>query len=249
MDMSSGAAISERIREIRRRRGLTQAELAERLGVQQKKISDIERGRTLPNPEFLIAVRERMGVTIDWLLTGEGPQEVSEVESALSLDRGRIGRIFRELNDLLKEGGLEEYLAEEQAAYDGAAGGRLIPVFDIEGKHEMPYHGELPIRISERHAAVPPSFDDPDAFACRLHGDSMVPEFSEGDILIFSPAAEVCGGDYVCARIGEHSTFRQMFPDGDIVRLAAVNRRYPELRVAHVEVSAVFRLVYRISKY
>ncbi len=213
----------------------------------QKKISDVERCRTSPNPEFLVALREKMGVTIDWVLTGEGPQLVSDVESALSLDRRKIGKVFRELNDLLKEGGLEEYLAEEHAAYERER--VRIPIFDVEGEQEMPYDGDLPARTSASYAIVPPGFDDPEAFACKLHGDSMEPEFNEGDVLIFSPAAEVANGDYVCARIDDHSAFRQLFAEGDIIRLVAVNRRYPELRVGRADVRAVFRLAYKIARY
>ena len=109
--MSPYGELCGTVREVRRRHGLTQIEFAERLGVPQKKISDVERGRTAPNPEFLLAVRNAMGVTIDWLLTGKGPEAVGEVEAAVSEDRGRIGKTLRELSDLLKAGGLDEYLA------------------------------------------------------------------------------------------------------------------------------------------
>jgi repressor LexA len=249
VDFSPFDGAGERIRQIRRRCLLTQAAFAERLGVPQKKISDIERGRTPPNPDLLVAIRLKMGVTIDWILTGEGPEQVSEIENALTLDRSKISQTLRELSSLLREGGLDELLAEEQAAYEKAGRGRLIPLFDIEGDAEFPYDGELPSRTSETHATVSPSLQDPNVFACTLHGDSMEPEFTEGDVLIFSPAAEIHNGDYVCARVSDHSTFRQMFAEDDIIRLAAVNRRYSELRITRGDLRAAFRLMYRISQY
>jgi phage repressor protein C with HTH and peptisase S24 domain len=36
-----------------------------------------------------------------------------------------------------------------------------------------------------------PYVDDPDAFAARIHGDTMNPKFIQGDIVIFSPNSEV----------------------------------------------------------
>lgn len=42
------------LREWRIKQGLSQAELAKRLGMRQGSISDIERGRNLPGPRFLV---------------------------------------------------------------------------------------------------------------------------------------------------------------------------------------------------
>lgn len=52
--------------------GLTQAELARRVAMSPSFISDVLRGVKRPGPEFLLAVRKTLGVSIDWLLTGEG---------------------------------------------------------------------------------------------------------------------------------------------------------------------------------
>lgn len=52
--------------------GLSQAELARRVAMSPSFISDVLRGVKRPGPEFLLAVRKTLGVSIDWLLAGEG---------------------------------------------------------------------------------------------------------------------------------------------------------------------------------
>lgn len=52
--------------------GLNQSEFARALGVSAGFVSDVVRGHKKPGTEFLYAVRATFGVSIDWLLTGEG---------------------------------------------------------------------------------------------------------------------------------------------------------------------------------
>lgn len=52
--------------------GLSQVEFARRLKVSQGFVSDVLRGIKKPGAEFLYALKIEFGVSIDWLLTGEG---------------------------------------------------------------------------------------------------------------------------------------------------------------------------------
>lgn len=52
--------------------GLSQAEFARRLKVSQGFVSDVLRGIKKPGAEFLYAIKIEFGISIDWLLTGEG---------------------------------------------------------------------------------------------------------------------------------------------------------------------------------
>jgi transcriptional regulator with XRE-family HTH domain len=52
--------------------GLSQAELSRRVEMSPSFISDVMRGVKRPGPELLLALRKSLGVSIDWLLTGEG---------------------------------------------------------------------------------------------------------------------------------------------------------------------------------
>jgi len=61
-------------RRLRELRGfeLTQEEFANELGVSQSQLSKFERGVVAPPAEVLFFVKKRFGVSLDWLLTGEG---------------------------------------------------------------------------------------------------------------------------------------------------------------------------------
>ena len=61
----------EKLQELRKQRGLTQEELAERLYVSRTAISKWESGRGYPNIDSLKAIARFFGITIDELLSGE----------------------------------------------------------------------------------------------------------------------------------------------------------------------------------
>jgi len=63
--------IEERIRELRKSKGLSQEQLAEMLGVSRQAVSKWESGQSLPEVEKLIAMGELFGVTIDYILKGD----------------------------------------------------------------------------------------------------------------------------------------------------------------------------------
>ncbi len=62
---------NEKLQELRKQRGLTQDELAEKLFVSRTAISKWESGRGYPNIESLKAISKFFGITVDELLSGE----------------------------------------------------------------------------------------------------------------------------------------------------------------------------------
>ena len=65
--------IGRNIRNLRKEKGLSQAELARKTGVSQKVISAYERNYRLPSSTFIPVVAETLGTTPDALYdTGEG---------------------------------------------------------------------------------------------------------------------------------------------------------------------------------
>ena len=70
-----------KLQELRKRRGLTQEELAEILFVSRTAISKWESGRGYPNIDSLRAISKFFGVTIDELLSGEELLTIVEEDS------------------------------------------------------------------------------------------------------------------------------------------------------------------------
>lgn len=69
------AIIAENIVQLRRKAGMTQIELAERLNYSDKAISKWERGESVPDIGVLKSIADMFGVTVDYLITAEHPQE------------------------------------------------------------------------------------------------------------------------------------------------------------------------------
>lgn len=63
--------LSEKIRELRKRSGLSQEELAERLDVSRQAVSKWELGSALPTADKLVELADFFGVSLDYLMRGE----------------------------------------------------------------------------------------------------------------------------------------------------------------------------------
>ena len=66
--------IGRRIRDIRKRAGLTQQEFADRVGCHKNQVSNVESGKYIPSNRFLARVGEIFMVSVDWLRTGESDE-------------------------------------------------------------------------------------------------------------------------------------------------------------------------------
>ena len=72
--------LGERLKQIRKEKGLSQQAFASRLSTASGYISEIEKGKTMPGSAFLHSLkREFPEIDLNWLLTGEGAQMVSEL--------------------------------------------------------------------------------------------------------------------------------------------------------------------------
>ncbi len=60
--------IGSRIKEVRERNGLTQAELAKKLGLTRSGVNAWEMGISIPSAQYLIGLSKLFKVTVDYLL-------------------------------------------------------------------------------------------------------------------------------------------------------------------------------------
>ena len=95
LDMSFGT----KIKELRKERGLSQGELAEKLGTSQKVISDYERERTSPPKDRLPQIAKFFGLTLDALLDIE--EEPTNGTNGKTLHGNKRTSKAMELFDLL----------------------------------------------------------------------------------------------------------------------------------------------------
>lgn len=78
-------SVGERIKEVRREKGLTQEKFAERIGLRQNTIALIESGRRNTSRQTLQVISREYGLNIEWLKTGTGAKyaEIDNVFESL----------------------------------------------------------------------------------------------------------------------------------------------------------------------
>lgn len=70
--MSKTSTIYERLKFVRKEKGMTQQALADKLGLKQNTIATYEMGKTVPSDRTILDICEKFGVNEVWLRTGEG---------------------------------------------------------------------------------------------------------------------------------------------------------------------------------
>jgi repressor LexA len=110
---------------------------------------------------------------------------------------------------------------------------------------------DYPARVADDYLSCP-GLDDPDAFAAAVVGESMMPDYKEGDIVVFSPAADVSAGCDCFVRLepDHETTFKRVFfdEDGALVRLQPLNPKFPPAVHARERVAGLYRAVWRYAR-
>ncbi len=90
----------------------------------------------------------------------------------------------------------------------------------------------------------------PSAFALQIKGDSMLPEFKEGDRVIIDPNVEPLPGDFVVAKNGDNeATFKKYRPRGvneqgaQVFELVPLNEDYPSMRSDSTQINIIGTMV------
>lgn len=75
-----------------------------------------------------------------------------------------------------------------------------------------------------------------ESFALMVLGDSMEPEFVEGDIIVIEPEGLATDGSYVMAWLDDEWIFRRLVRDGEGWKLQPLNPSYPSAPIPDLSV-------------
>lgn len=70
--------IESQIAMLRQKRGMRQAELADILHISPSTVGMYEQGRRTPSLSMVVRLSRVFGVTVDYLLTGKDPQNITQ---------------------------------------------------------------------------------------------------------------------------------------------------------------------------
>ncbi len=94
--------MGKRVRKQRQLIGLTQQELAERIGVSTSFVGHVERGTRKASLETLVALSNALGVGVDYLLAGSLQSSPDEENPSGAMDPNRR-MVIREILSTLQE--------------------------------------------------------------------------------------------------------------------------------------------------
>ncbi len=213
------------LKEIRKSRGWTLKKLSERSGVPLSTIGNFENGK--------------VGVSLPVLKKLAFALEVS-LDRLLAYHEGSREWIMRKNSDLALGDGWQT---------DGMRRWQKIPVVSWARAGRAVDYNDLRSQIDE--SLMIPDCRDENAFALIIEGDSMEPDFHDGDRVILSPNRELRSGDFAAARFADgcgvvFKRFRRSGIDGSKVILESLNPIYSPIE----KVITDFLFIYpAISQY
>ena len=272
-------ALGPKLRRQRRRLGLTLDDLALRVSISKPYLSLIETGR-VPNPpsdEKLSRLEKTLGFPNGELVSQAHLQRTPKDVRAMlrKLMRGTENKSVEAplssspqssalspqscpspINlDTAYLSGMLQQLAEQSSGNVEAVAINAVPVINKVSAGYPRDFTDLshPPRVADDYIGCP-DLQDKDAFAARVHGDSMAPKYHEGDIVIFSPSAGPRNGDDCFVRFDDgHTTFKRVFFEADEkgvseLRLQPRNEKYRPLTVAAEKITGVWKAVFKYQR-
>lgn len=194
------------MRRLRTQAGLTQAAFAERLLVSRDYISQIENGRE-PGPRLV--------------------QQLELLEKVGIVPADRVGK--------MGDAAVVHALREEPAAYmaERAVAAHQVPVVSWARAGSAAAYDEIP---RDWQRTVYTTCSATHAFAIEIEGDSMVPDFRAGDIVVVMPEQEPRNHHPVVAKLKSDGVVLKILNlsgrDGRTIRLSSLNPAYQPIDYA-----------------
>ena len=107
---------SERLKELRKQAGLTQVDVAEKLGISQPAYASWERGVKKPTQENLVKIAQILNVSVDYLV-GNSEKKSDELDNIELLFRMNSNGLTEEEKEIFKKE-LIEFMEERKKSFE-----------------------------------------------------------------------------------------------------------------------------------
>lgn len=199
--------LKERLEEVMQEHGLkTQQQLAEFAGVSKGLVGQWFKGDTGLGAKPLLAFETKTNFSTRWLVEGKGDKyrnvgkqgegEMSAAPSNHAREPNNVYPTAHRLRQVPLISWVQAGKAHDAQWYDQQ---EMVSIISHVGQH---------------------------AYALRVDGDSMEPEFTAGDIIIIDPDAEARAGSFVVAWHDDGTTLKQLIFDGSKPLLKPLNKIY-----------------------
>lgn len=210
--------------------GMTQESLAKKAWVSQTAIHKLSTGKAKESRK-LLAIASALDVSPHWLATGDGPMRVTPMKATL-----RVGGSALNANLTVNALPVPAPIGRPVPLLSTVPAGNWREVVDA---YAMGGADSYVMALEDV---------GPHGFALRVVGNSMEPEFHEGEVIFINPDRQPRPGDYVVARNHRFEcTLKKFRPRGlnergnDYFELVPLNDDYPTLRsdITNIEIIGV----------
>lgn len=196
-------SFSERLKTIRLRRGLSQAELARLLGYSTGAIANWELGTNVPRANKLSEIASKLNCSVDFLSAGEEYDGQSAEGNQGDAPKNYGGPFYG--------------LAKRSPIISWARAGDAV-AYEDQG-------------LDVEYVAT--DCKDPNCYTLKLEGDSMESKYQAGDMIVVAPNIQAQNGNLVIAKTIRDEVYFKVFhstgSEGQVIRLTSYNPVYPPL--------------------
>ena len=258
-------SLADIIRKRREELHLTQDRVSEQAGISKPYLSNIETGKAKnpPADRILMSLERILGFPPGELTKlahmARTPMDVRQEHELLEAEVSKLRSVLKGLlaagpkKDI---GGIDlDSLAEAGEPRNNVrtiSAGAVVPVINkvAAGYPQQFTDLDYPVSVADEYIRCP-DIHDPEAFAARVVGDSMAPEYREGDIVIFSPNTPAKSGDDCFVRFeGDGATtFKRVYQDNDeTLRLQPLNNKYPGEVYPREQITGLWPAAFRVQR-
>jgi phage repressor protein C with HTH and peptisase S24 domain len=256
-------SLGQIIRKKREQLNLTLDEVSRSVGFSKPYLSTIETGKVKnpPSDQLLTklekALKFESGLLLHIAHMQQIPPDIRQKYESTEAETKKLRQFIKKLTHTKPgKAKLNKLLAQSRLDTEGdsppLSPGRLVPVINkVAAGYPADFNDlDYPVGVADDYVRCP-DLHDPNAFAVRVVGDSMQPKFLQGDIVVFSPAAEVHSGDDCFIRLATpHETAfkRVFFEPKNKVRLQPRNEKYSPIIIDGKRINGIYRAIIKYEK-
>lgn len=227
-DVLMSELLSDRIKTLRKSKGISQQALADSIGVSRVAVTKWESGNTKDLKRAnLIGLAKVFRITLEELLgeplKSDAPRFGKKSSNIITIDDAYSNDTVYDFSHAnTSKAGLERHRVPLISYVQAGAWREVVDVFQPGDAEKFLF---TDIDVSKT------------SFALTVVGDSMLPDFRTGDIIIVDPEISPLPGDFVVARNSDNeATFKKYRSRGftdkgqEIIELIPLNENYPSLR-------------------
>jgi len=222
--------IGQRIKVVRKKRGLTLVQLSEQIGISNQALSDIERGKKNPSKQTLMSLARELesGFGITWLQeqVAQRREEGSKHLDAIFRrgEKRRVKEAFEHFLDFYY--GPKANIIYRSDLERGAVTVPLLGVIDTEGHYQADGGNDLvtvPAGMARAHITMR---------ALRVLGESLYDALvGPSDIVIVADDYDLEDGKLALVEVNGYVLLRRLSVGSNHVILHAVSKGYEPVRV------------------